>query len=411
MFTKNDSVAIIGGGISGMALALCLHSMHRRPSLSGSRTEGGSMMIAANALRMLDSWGVYPKMVPRGHEFQYVHYKDDSETTADRYPFGGRQNFGYDGLRIYRQELINVLYETCAERGIPFNFNTKYTRITQETATSVTSELTTAAADQTIQKTAALLVGADGIHSKVRDYPKFAAHLMAITYEVPLAQLRIPADKNYVFPVQVTTGKGGTPDGSLLLCGTQYPVPEEDKSRSEWAEIVQGDMHGYPDVIRSALEQVSEETLHVWPFYVLPKLANWASEKKRVVVLGDAAHAVPPTTGQGASQAFEDVFSLGLLLAKMKGDAGVDGQGGTEGGKVEWAKALQFWQDMRQRRIEELLVLTKQLNNKRLPLHQQTELAAGEVWVDQSAENPRQMAWLYEPNIKEQIDNWVAQQV
>ena len=49
------------------------------------------------------------------------------------------------------------------------------------------------------------------------------------------------------------------------------------------------------------------------PTWVLPKLPRWS--KGRIALTGDAAHALPSTSGQGVSQAFEDASVLSLLLA------------------------------------------------------------------------------------------------
>ena len=366
-------------------------------------------MIGANSLAFLDKWGVYEKIVPKGYPFENIYYKDTNGETIDSFPFGSKKRDGYGGLRIYRQQLLDSAYEACKEKGIEIHFNKKFSRIVEETATDVTFELTDGS-----RHTASLLIGADGIHSKIRNHilpniqPKFT-NIMAVTYEVAAAQLRIP--KDYELPVQVTTNKGifvlapQTPDGSLLLAGTQYPTP--DRTREEWTnllnnkdllkKLVRKDIDSFPDLIRSALEHINEETFNVWPFYLLPELEQWTSPHRRVVIIGDAAHALPPTTGQGVSQAFEDVYTLGVLIARLCDEP-----------RIKWEDTLVFWQQMRQARINDLLVLTKQLNNKRLPLDKQALLSESEIWVNDIKKNPGQMDWLYRPNLVETIDAWIA---
>lgn len=420
MFSDKDQVAIIGGGLSGIAMALCLHELgipatvyELRETERAERTAGGGMMIGANSLALLDKWGVYEKMVPRGYSFERVYYKNAKEETFDSFPFGSKERDGYGSLRIYRQELLDSAYETCREKGIKVEFSKRFSRVVEETENEVTFELT----DGTTHK-AALLIGADGIHSKIRDYispgvePKFLG-LMAVTYEAAAAHMRVPADKDYKFPVQVTTDKGifvlapQTPDGSLMLAGTQYPTP--DRTREEWAallkdtqglkKLIRRDIDSFPDIIQSALENINEETFNIWPFKLLPRLERWTSQPhRRVVIVGDAAHALPPTTGQGASQAFEDVYTLGLLIARLRAEP-----------KLRWEDALEFWQKMRQARIDDLLLLTKQLNNKRLPMTQQALLSPDDIWTNQLDKNPAQMDWLYQPKLVEPIDAWVAE--
>ena len=303
------------------------------------------------------------------------------------------------------------MYETCREKGITIHFHKKFARIVEETTTGVVFELS----DGTMHS-ASMLVGADGIHSRVREYilpqiePRFT-HLMAVAYEVPASQLRIPADKNYKLPLQVTSTKGifilapQTPDGSLLLAATQCSTP--NRTREEWEvffkdkeglrDLVRKDADAYPDSIRSAMEHIDEETLNAWPYYLLPQLETWTSQlHRRVVIVGDAAHGLPPTTGQGASQAFEDVYTLGLLIARLRAEP-----------SLGWQDALAFWQKMRQARINDLWLLTKQLNNKRLPINKQALLTGDEIWVNEMDKDPGQMDWLYQPKLAESIDDWV----
>ncbi|KAI3321618.1 kynurenine 3-monooxygenase [Xylariaceae sp. AK1471] len=418
MESSTQNVAIIGGGLAGMAMALALHQLsipctvyEARNTHSASKTSSGAVMLSPNALRILDGFGVYPELQRKSFPFEYVYYKDADEQTIDRYPLGDEALFGYKALRVYRQELLDILYNACFERKIAVHFNKKFINVVLENDTGVLF----AFADGTTA-TASLLIGADGIHSKIREYVAPGARkqfmgMTALTWETPTKQLRIPEGKDYKFPVSVLSSNGvfvlapQKPDGSAMLSGTQFPI--EDQTREEWDRLMADkrglidrirngkNMDAWPDIVKSAMEDINADSMNMWVFYSIPRLERWTSEKRRVAILGDAAHAIPPTTGQGASQAFEDVMSLALLLSTLKENAG-----------TKWEEALDFWQKMRQDRIDDLLVLTKQLNNKRLPLEKQKLLSKGEVWVDESAENPDQMAWLYTPKIEDKVKAW-----
>ncbi|GAW11942.1 hypothetical protein ANO14919_012950 [Xylariales sp. No.14919] len=421
MLSSSDNVAIIGGGLAGMAAAIALHDLSIKCSVYEMHDtnvapprSSGALMLSPNSLRILDRFGLYSKVEEKSYAFDYVYYKDADEQTIDRYPLGDKSAFGYKALRIYRQDLLDILYAACFERQIPIHFGKKFAEVVDESDTGVVFKFT----DGTTE-TASLLIGSDGIHSKLRDYvaprvEKTFLGLGAVTWEIPTKQLRIP-DKDYKFPVTVLTANGAfvlapqKTDGSAMLAGTQVPLADRD--REGWSRFF-ADKEGlvklatakidvWPDVAKSGMENIDRETMNVWPFYRIPRLPHWTSQKHhRVVILGDAAHAIPPTTGQGASQAFEDVTSLALLLSALKENDG-----------LKWEETLQFWQKMRQDRIDDLLVLTKQLNNKRLPLEQQKLLAKDDIWVDESATNPTQMAWLYAPKINETVSAWVKENV
>ena len=69
--------------------------------------------------------------------------------------------------------------------------------------------------------------------------------------------------------------------------------------------------------MQSAVGTIGPDTINLWPYYAVPRLEDWVSDQSKVVILEDAAHAVPPIAGQGVNQTFEDVYMLALLLRKL----------------------------------------------------------------------------------------------
>lgn len=51
------------------------------------------------------------------------------------------------------------------------------------------------------------------------------------------------------------------------------------------------------DVAKSVLEDLLSEKLMMWAMYTLPRLSSWVSAGKKVLIVGDAAHALLPTAG------------------------------------------------------------------------------------------------------------------
>src|SRR5712691_1772133 len=77
-----------------------------------------------------------------------------------------------------------------------------------------------------------------------------------------------------------------------------------------------------------------------YPIYAMPELPAW--HKGRVVLIGDAAHAVGPHAGQGASMAIEDALVLaGCFEAEQSYEA-----------------AFQRYEELRRRRIDRVVKLT-----------------------------------------------------
>jgi len=69
--------------------------------------------------------------------------------------------------------------------------------------------------------------------------------------------------------------------------------------------------------IKAILAYVSENRTieHTYPTYTTPELPTWTNHPANTILIGDAAHALQPSSGQGACQALEDAESLALFLS------------------------------------------------------------------------------------------------
>ena len=413
--SKPKNVAIIGAGLSGLSLALALHQQSIPCTLYELRdsdyTVGGGIMLSPNALEVLDKLGVYSRIKPKGYNFDTLDFRNDAGELTDKYWFGDEKQYGYRALRIYRQVLISVLTAMVQELGIPIQYSTKFSSIISETAEEVTFKFVSGN-----KASASLLVGADGIHSSVRKYThsniKTAfSGIVAVTCHAPTSKIRLPP--NYDMPVTIA-GKPGAfvmapqaVDGSETFFGIQHRHEELDKAgwdalfadKAQLVSFLQKDMSDWPDHVQSALENIDESKLNMWPFYVVPKLDKWASPGNRVIILGDAAHAIPPTAGQGVNQAFEDIYSFALLLANL-----------SESMKLE--DALVFWQRYRQERVDKVLHLTMLMNSKRMSAQEQAKLKSDQIWSGKGAisGDDGQLKWLYKPEIERNVSEWVKGQ-
>ncbi|KAF1975881.1 FAD/NAD(P)-binding domain-containing protein [Bimuria novae-zelandiae CBS 107.79] len=405
MAEQKLNIAIIGGGIAGLSLALLLQQRSIRCTVYELRPwnvdSAGSLMLAPNALRILDDIGAYSKIRTRGYNFEAVEFKDDQDQTIDQFLMGSDEQYGYKALRIPRQAVLKELRALAQERMITVHYEKRFLQVLAETENGITFKF----ADGSISD-ADILIGADGIHSAVRAFfcpetkPIFSGQL-AISAVVQRPHLRFPPGMDYHLPAIIHSRNGGmlmlpqSFDGSDVVVATQKAYSEQD--RSGWAslaedkhqlyDMIQSRKSEWSDVVQSALECVHPEKISIWPYYSLPKVPCWSSTGGRVVLLGDAAHAIPPTAGQGACQAFEDALSLAVLLAGLASPALL-------------AEGIHLWEGMRKERIDKVAVLTMQLGNNRLPQAQREKLPKGQYW--NSGEQPN-LLWLYRANIEEEL--------
>src|SRR5579871_3559370 len=184
------SVTIIGAGLGGLTLALALNKYGINPKLFELRTPdydfGGAVMLSPNALRILDILGVYEHIRNKGFNFETLTFKSDHDhKTTGKYCFGHKSMYGYKALRIYRKVLIAELRRKVQEQGILVQYERKFSHVTSEDEFGVRF----AFADGS-EEFVEVLIGADGIHSKVRQYilpnitPAYSGFL-GVTYAFP----------------------------------------------------------------------------------------------------------------------------------------------------------------------------------------------------------------------------------
>ena len=123
---STTNVSIIGAGLSGLALALALQQQSNVCTLYEARPAtldiGGALMLTPNALRILDSIGIYARLKDNGYSFESSTSLPRPQA-VDSYEFGGEAKYGYPALRIYRRVLTRELSALVEEAGIPIVYN------------------------------------------------------------------------------------------------------------------------------------------------------------------------------------------------------------------------------------------------------------------------------------------------
>ncbi|KJZ76447.1 hypothetical protein HIM_04176 [Hirsutella minnesotensis 3608] len=385
-----QEIGIIGAGLSGLSLALALHQQGIQSIVYESQP---------TALGILDKLQVFPRLEPHSYKFERLHFHSENNEPVDDFEFGSVAKYGYPAVRVYRSKLIKILLDMIQERGIRVVYGKKFQAIVSEHADSVTW----AFADGS-QATASMLIGADGIHSRVRSFlepdaqPMFT-NMMGINAAVPTSQLGDVT--NYPLPVTIMNPKLGAfviapqlADGSEVFIGRQFRFEEEPDRQSlaaltnnkTWcAEFLQQGNSEYPEIVARATSSISPDRISLWPFYLLPELKTWSSKFTRVTIVGDAAHALPPSAGQGVNQAFEDIYTLSGILGKL---------GLNHGSKLQ--AGLEKWQSGRQQRLAQILKLNERMNRRRLPSKEEVDL------------EPFHMEWLYGADFDKAVADWTS---
>ncbi|KZZ92851.1 Aromatic-ring hydroxylase-like protein [Moelleriella libera RCEF 2490] len=381
-------VSIIGAGLAGYALALALDQRRIPVVVFGARPRHSTLAALSCFLQMHSGSSTrWVSTTSFGHGDTISNNCISVILTANCWKHMNsamqKKKYGYQGLRIYRHVLIDQLVQALKERGVQVVYGRRFSRIVREAPSGVIFAFSDGSEARTT-----LLVGA--WHS-----------LDSITAAVPKSQLQLP--DGYHIPVTITSDRGALviapqgPDGSEVLIGKQMRVspPAEPlwerafvADKKSAVRFLQSDNDAFPEFVKNAVAHIDEDKVNKWPFFVVPKPDSWTSDTGNVVVLGDAAHAIPPSAGQSINQALEDVYMLALVLAKRE--------------QIDLGVALTFWQKYRQERVDQVMELNATIDKRRMP---RVEEAAE---IDRKNEEGFALEWLYGSGFEAEVERWLA---
>jgi salicylate hydroxylase len=185
-------------------------------------------------------------------------------------------------------------------------------------------------------------VAADGIHSAIRksllgDITPRPTGLSAYRLTIPTEKLEreTPEFCKKMDPRQPFTSMmmahscrlimGPAREGSVWSIVGLVPddrMNEDVDSKQSWVST--GDLNRmletfveFPEWMRDVFKQTDD--LGLWQLRDLDPLTTWT--KGKVILIGDAAHSMLPTQGQGASQALEDAEALGAYFEGYEKDS------------------------------------------------------------------------------------------
>ena len=204
-----------------------------------------------------------------------------------------------------------------------------------------------------------LLIGCDGIHSAVRTIidpaapaPTYAGLLNTGGYARGVPVGTEPGRYEMIFGKRAFFGYVVAPDGEVWWFAN---VPRRDEPGRREARDLDGelwrsrliDLYAQDAGPAVRLIEATGQIMTMSPVHTIPYLPRWHS--RRMIVVGDAAHAPSPTSGQGASLSIEDAVVLAKCLRDLP----------------DSEQAFAAFDSLRRTRVERIIKAAARINNSK----------------------------------------------
>jgi len=319
MAARVKKVLIIGGGFSGMAAAIELRKRDLDVDLveidAGWRSYGAGISLGGATMRALVQLGVIDAFLAEGaaSDGVEIHIPTGQKVAELPTPRLAGPDVPGNGA-IMRPALARILADATRASGTNVRLGCTFTRIGQDGAgVDVSfSDGTTGRYD--------LVIGADGLYSKVRETVFPDAPMPRYTGQgVWRAVLPRPADVNgtmmWLGP-KIKPGLNPVSKDEMYLFVTEDRVTNDFIDPAEFLPRLKALLAPFPDPrlqrVRAALNEESQIIYRPLESLLMP--TPWY--KGRVVLIGDTVHATTPHMASGACIGIEDALVLADELAK-----------------------------------------------------------------------------------------------
>jgi len=307
------TIDIIGAGIGGLTTAVALKRKgidvriyEQAPVL---RPVGAGIILANNAMQVYKKLGLKQKIEQVGNALSRM-----SVTDASLQPISSmelkyfEEKYQVQNLAIHRGALQQVLVEELNQTTIELGH--KMSKLT------IDDDHLLVDFENGKQISPDYLIGADGIHSKVREGLFGKKPLRNAKQLCWRGVLDFDLPSEYQQEVFEAWGKG-TRFGFVQIAPSKvywFAVKSVPEKGSTYPIHQLGNLFkDFHPLVRELIAQTSDELIHTDELLDLAPLSQWHGEK--VCLLGDAAHATTPNMGQGACQAIEDAYVLAECIA------------------------------------------------------------------------------------------------
>ncbi|KAB2348301.1 FAD-dependent monooxygenase [Actinomadura rudentiformis] len=307
---RQRTAIVAGGGIGGLAAAIALINrgwqvdvLEKAPAFG---EVGAGLSLWPNGVRALDALGLGEQVRARALVETQGGIRDTAGRWLSRTDVEELDRRFGPLVMTHRADLLEILRDAVPTGALHVDTEVEDVRVDGAQVEVVHGD-GVARAD--------LLVGADGINSRVRHAvwpdapePVYAGYTAWRLVVDPDQKIDAGGE---TWGRGLRVGFAPLPDGRVYLFGVANAPTGRHSPGSELAEL-RRTFATWHEPIPALMEAATEDAVMRHDIYELPPLATFVSG--RVALLGDAAHAMTPNMGQGANQALEDAVTLAAFL-------------------------------------------------------------------------------------------------
>jgi FAD-dependent urate hydroxylase len=357
--THTRTALVIGGGIGGPVAAMALQRAGIEPVVYEARDApsdyaGLFLNTASNGLDLLSTLDIDVPARADGFPIPRMAMWSGTGKRLGEVANGVRLPDGTVSVIVKRGLLQRVLRQEAQSRGIVVEYGKRLASydVTGNGEVVATFEDGTEAVGD-------LLVGADGIHSRVRQVmdpgaprPSYTGLLSLGGYANGLRIPPTPDTQHFVFGKRAFFGYLVRESGEIWWFANVARPDEPSRkelysvSSTEWKRrllnLFSGDLAPIGEIIESTQGEIGAYSVHD-----IPTAQIW--HKGPAVLIGDAVHATSPSSGQGVSMAIEDAIALAKCLRDIPD---------TEG-------AFAAYERLRRERVEKVVAYSRRIGQSK----------------------------------------------
>ena len=309
-------ITIIGGGIAGLTTALTLRKLGFECELFERAKQlnevGAGIWMQPNSLKVLDWLGLGDLVRDSGTLLNQVDI-----TNAQLIPFKKtkqevvQDEKGNRIVAIHRATLQKILFEAIPKENINLGYEFKSLEQKEHQVNLSFGER---------EVLSDLVIGADGINSKVREsiFSNTSKRFSGQTCWRGISDIRLPYEFQNAgiesWGKKVRFGFSQVTENQVYWFAVSNASQNGTDNINTLKTELKNRFSDFNPLVLNIIENTKAEKIIRSDISDLKRLDKW--HKDNVVLVGDAAHATTPNMGQGAGQGMEDAYYLANILAK-----------------------------------------------------------------------------------------------